>query len=97
MAEDYSSFKLNDKIAIVTGASQGIGKAIALGLAQAGAHVVLAKHPEGRKDEINAVQAEIQALGRKAADHDRRRSQRRAGPLDGRANQRDVRATSTSW
>ena len=66
MAEDYSSFKLHDKIAIVTGASQGIGKAIALGLAQAGAHVVLAKHPEGRKDEINAVQAEIQALGRKA-------------------------------
>ena len=34
MAEDYSSFKLNDKIAIVTGASQGIGKAIALGLAR---------------------------------------------------------------
>ena len=63
---DYSSFGLQDKIAIVTGASQGIGRAIALGLAQAGAHVVLAKHPEGRRDEINAVQAEIQALGRKA-------------------------------
>ena len=42
---DYSSFGLQDKIAIVTGASQGIGRAIALGLAQAGAHVVLAKHP----------------------------------------------------
>jgi 2-dehydro-3-deoxy-D-gluconate 5-dehydrogenase len=63
---DYSSFGLQDKIAIVTGASQGIGKAIALGLAQAGAHVVLGKHPEGRHDEVKAVQAEIQALGRKA-------------------------------
>jgi NAD(P)-dependent dehydrogenase (short-subunit alcohol dehydrogenase family) len=66
MAPDYSSFGLQDKIAIVTGASQGIGKAIALGLAQAGAHVVLAKHPSGRHDEIRQVQADIEALGRKA-------------------------------
>ena len=66
MAVDYSSFGLQDKVAVVTGASQGIGRAIALGLAQAGAHVVLAKHPEGRQDEIKGVQAEIQALGRKA-------------------------------
>src|SRR5437762_9391912 len=63
---DYSSFKLQDKVAIVTGASQGIGRAIALGLAQAGAHLVLAKHPEGRHDEIKAVEAEIRALGREA-------------------------------
>ena len=63
---DYSSFGLQDKIAIVTGASQGIGRAIALGLAQAGAHVVLGKHPEGRHDEVKRVQSEIEALGRKA-------------------------------
>jgi len=63
---DYSSFGLTDKIAIVTGASQGIGRAIALGLAQAGAHIVLAKHPEGRHDEIKKVEAEIRALGREA-------------------------------
>jgi 2-dehydro-3-deoxy-D-gluconate 5-dehydrogenase len=63
---DYSSFGLLDKIAVVTGASQGIGRAIALGLAQAGAHLVLAKHPEKRHDEIKAVQAEIEALGRRA-------------------------------
>src|SRR5436309_9364263 len=65
MSRDYSSFGLQDKIAIVTGASQGIGRAIALGLAQAGAHVVLAKHPDGRHEEIKAVQAEIERLGRK--------------------------------
>jgi 2-dehydro-3-deoxy-D-gluconate 5-dehydrogenase len=63
---DYSSFGLLDKIAVVTGASQGIGRAVALGLAQAGAHLVLAKFPEKRQDEIKAVQAEIEALGRKA-------------------------------
>ncbi len=63
---DYSSFGLLDKIAVVTGASQGIGRAIALGLAQAGAHLVLAKYPEKRQDEIKAVQAEIEVLGRKA-------------------------------
>jgi 2-dehydro-3-deoxy-D-gluconate 5-dehydrogenase len=63
---DYSSFGLKDKIAIVTGASQGIGRAIAIGLAQAGAHLVLAKHPEGRHAEIKEVKAEIEALGRRA-------------------------------
>jgi 2-deoxy-D-gluconate 3-dehydrogenase len=63
---DYSSFGLQDKVAIVTGGSQGIGRAIALGLAQAGAHVVLAKYPDKRQDEVKAVQAEIEALGRKA-------------------------------
>jgi NAD(P)-dependent dehydrogenase (short-subunit alcohol dehydrogenase family) len=65
MTVDYSCFGLKDKIAIVSGASQGIGKAIALGLAQAGAHLVLAKHPSGRQDEIKQVQAEIERLGRK--------------------------------
>jgi 2-deoxy-D-gluconate 3-dehydrogenase len=63
---DYSSFQLKDKIAVVTGASQGIGRAIAVGLAEAGAHLVLAKHPEGRHDAIKEVQAEIEKLGRKA-------------------------------
>jgi 2-dehydro-3-deoxy-D-gluconate 5-dehydrogenase len=63
---DYSSFGLRDKVAIVTGASQGIGRAIALGLAQAGTHVVLAKFPGPRMEEIQDVKREIEALGRKA-------------------------------
>jgi 2-deoxy-D-gluconate 3-dehydrogenase len=66
MSADYSCFGLKDRIAVVTGASQGIGRAIALGLAQAGTHLVLAKHPEGRHDEIRQVQGEIEALGRRA-------------------------------
>ena len=63
---DYSSFGLKDRIAIVTGASQGIGRAIAIGLAQAGAHLVLAKHPVGNMDQIEELRAEIHAMGRKA-------------------------------
>jgi len=63
---DYSAFGLSDKVAVVTGASQGIGRAIAVGLAKAGADVVLAKHPEGRHEEIAQVRGEIETLGRKA-------------------------------
>ncbi len=37
-----SKFKLDGKVAIITGGSRGIGKAIAIGLADAGAHVILA-------------------------------------------------------
>ena len=63
---DYSSFGLRDKIAIVTGASQGIGRAIAIGLAEAGAHVVLAKHPGSRMAEIEEVRELIIMKGRKS-------------------------------
>jgi 2-dehydro-3-deoxy-D-gluconate 5-dehydrogenase len=63
---NYSSFELNDKVAIVTGASQGIGRAIALGLAEAGAHLVLAKHPGPRMAEIEEVAAQIEGMGRRA-------------------------------
>jgi NAD(P)-dependent dehydrogenase (short-subunit alcohol dehydrogenase family) len=63
---EYSAFGLKDKVAVVTGASQGIGRAIALGLARAGAHLVLAKHPDGRHEQIAQVKSEIEALGRQA-------------------------------
>jgi NAD(P)-dependent dehydrogenase (short-subunit alcohol dehydrogenase family) len=62
---DYSSFGLKDRIAVVTGASQGIGRAIALGLAEAGAHLVLAKHPVGNMESIEKVRSEIEKLGRR--------------------------------
>src|SRR5438105_2815001 len=46
----------NERVALITGASQGIGKACALALAEAGAKVVLAAR---QVDKLNAVAAEI--------------------------------------
>jgi 2-deoxy-D-gluconate 3-dehydrogenase len=66
MNMDYSSFQLKDKIAIVTGPSQGIGRAIAMGLAQAGAHLVLAEHPDYHQEALKELKSEIEGLGRKA-------------------------------
>lgn len=56
-------FNLAGRVAIVTGSGQGIGKAIAVGLAQAGADVVVAD-----KDVTlgESVAGEIRALGRNA-------------------------------
>jgi len=48
---------------VVTGASRGIGRAIALGLARAGAHVALAAR---RAPDLEAVADEVVALGRRA-------------------------------
>lgn len=49
---------------LVTGSSRGIGKAIALALAQAGFEVVV--HARSRIDEANHVADEIRALGRRS-------------------------------
>lgn len=61
---------LQDKVAIVTGASRGIGRAIALCLAEAGAHVVCTSRTVKKLDympgTIGAVAKEVEALGRRA-------------------------------
>jgi 3-oxoacyl-[acyl-carrier protein] reductase len=54
---------LEGRVALVTGASQGIGKAIALELAKAGAVVALAARNEAKLAE---VKAEIEVAGGKA-------------------------------
>lgn len=53
---------LENKTAIVTGAGRGIGKAIALDLARAGANIVFTNRTKSLAD---ATQAEVEALGRK--------------------------------
>jgi 3-oxoacyl-[acyl-carrier protein] reductase len=57
--------KLNDKVALVTGASRGIGRAIALQLGQSGARVVV--NYRGQQQAAEEVVAEIEAAGGTAA------------------------------
>ncbi|QHT67197.1 SDR family oxidoreductase [Rhodocytophaga rosea] len=55
----------NQKIALVTGGSRGLGKNMALSLARKGIHVVITYH--SKKEEALAVVSEIEQLGQKAA------------------------------
>jgi NAD(P)-dependent dehydrogenase (short-subunit alcohol dehydrogenase family) len=66
MPVNYTGFGLTDQVAIVTGPSQGIGRAIALGLAKAGAHLALAPRPNHDRAAIASLTQEIESLGRRA-------------------------------
>src|SRR5262249_33746906 len=61
---------LQGRVAIITGASRGIGRAIALGLARQGCHIVVAaksiKSTERLPGSIHTVAREVEALGAKA-------------------------------
>jgi NAD(P)-dependent dehydrogenase (short-subunit alcohol dehydrogenase family) len=58
-----SLFSLEDRVAVVTGAASGIGRRIALGLAEAGAHVGLLDLSGA---DLEGTAKEVEALGRRA-------------------------------
>lgn len=59
----YQKFDLSGKVALVVGGHGGIGKAIALGMADAGADVAVASR---NMDALKGVVKEIEAKGKKA-------------------------------
>ena len=54
-------FNIQNRVAVVTGASDGIGRDIAIGLAKAGADIIVCGR---RKQKLEEVKAEIESLGR---------------------------------
>jgi len=60
---DYPSFRLDGKTALVTGAARGLGRAISLALADAGADVALGLRVASDAEDLAA---QIEAMGRRA-------------------------------
>lgn len=58
-----SKFNLEGKVAVITGSSKGIGKAIALGLAESGAKVVISSR---KQEAVDMVADEFKAMGLEA-------------------------------
>ena len=82
------NFELTDRIAIVTGGSQGIGQAISLALAEHGAHIVIASRTADKVGGglSGGARARPHRLG-----HPRRPDRPGAGDRDGGAGQGRVR------
>ncbi len=59
----YDRFRMDGMVAVVTGSGRGIGRGIAVGLADCGADVVITAR---RQQEIDSVVGEVQARGRRS-------------------------------
>ncbi|MDP6344937.1 MAG: SDR family oxidoreductase [Alphaproteobacteria bacterium] len=57
---------MNGKVVLITGGSRGLGRAMALGFAEAGADVAITSR---RIESCQATAAEVEALGRRALAH----------------------------
>ncbi len=83
-------FRLDDRVAVIMGASSGLGVAIARGFAEAGADVVLGAR---RADRLQGTEAMIRRLGRTAVSV----TTDVADPGVWRSRQPTTSVVSTSW
>jgi NAD(P)-dependent dehydrogenase (short-subunit alcohol dehydrogenase family) len=60
---EFPSFDLTDKVAVLVGAGRGIGRTLALGLANAGADMVICSRT---RSELESLAQEIHSMGRRA-------------------------------
>ncbi|AWB69206.1 2-deoxy-D-gluconate 3-dehydrogenase (plasmid) [Saccharobesus litoralis] len=79
-------FSLNNKVALVTGASRGLGQAIAIGLAQAGAQVICSSSKPNGCDQ---TLAKITAIGGQATQI--------AANLDNEASVTELAQKAIAW
>src|SRR5436305_523818 len=65
VAMQFPSLNLENKVALVTGAGSGLGQAIAIGFAQAGADVAITELP-GKAQAAAETKQQIENAGRRA-------------------------------
>ena len=100
VSERTAAIDLTGRVVIVTGASRGIGKGLAIGLAAMGAKVVCAArtvdtHPDGLPGTIHETVAQIEDAGGERPRGSLRHRRRRGHPAPDRHDDRRSTAAST--
>ena len=89
-------YSLRGKVALITGGSRGIGRAIALAFAEAGADLVVSSRNK-RPPELEETAERVRAMGEEGPGGARPRGQKGGGGRPGAGRPSMHSAGSTSW